>query len=242
MRAMPSRARWCGLRPSSRSSPEPHAPDSTGCSPQIDVEQGRLAGAVGADEPGDGRGVDGEIDLVQRPHPAEVDDDLLDLEERHGPHCRTRSRAAALGGGATLDERGFRRTLVVFIGLQLGQVMSSLDGTIVATALPTIVDDVGGFSRVTWVVSAYSLAMVASMPLYGKLGDLYGRRRILLRRDRDLPRRVRGLRRRRRRWTSSWSPASSRASAAAGSARSRWRRSPTSSPPASSAGGSATRA
>ena len=79
-----------------------------------------------------------------------------------------------------MEELGFRRTLVIFIGLQLGQVMSSLDGTIVATALPTIVDDVGGFSRVTWVVSAYSLAMVASMPLYGKLGDLYGRRRVLL--------------------------------------------------------------
>ena len=79
-----------------------------------------------------------------------------------------------------MDEWGFRRTLVVFIGLQLGQIMSSIDGTIVATALPTIVDDVGGFSRVTWVVSAYSLAMVASMPLYGKLGDLYGRRRTLL--------------------------------------------------------------
>jgi EmrB/QacA subfamily drug resistance transporter len=77
-------------------------------------------------------------------------------------------------------ELGFRRTLVIFVGLQLGQVMSSLDGTIVATALPTIVDDVGGFSRVTWVVSVYSLAMVASMPLYGKLGDLYGRRRVLL--------------------------------------------------------------
>jgi EmrB/QacA subfamily drug resistance transporter len=79
-----------------------------------------------------------------------------------------------------MEELGFRRTLVIFVGLQLGQVMRSLDGTIVATALPTIVDDVGGFSRVTWVVSAYSLAMVASMPLYGKLGDLYGRRRVLL--------------------------------------------------------------
>ena len=79
-----------------------------------------------------------------------------------------------------MEELGFRRTLVIFVGLQLGQVMSSIDGTIVATALPTIVDDVGGFSRVTWVVSAYSLAMVASMPLYGKLGDLYGRRRVLL--------------------------------------------------------------
>ena len=79
-----------------------------------------------------------------------------------------------------MDEWGFRRTLVVFIGLQLGQIMSSIDGTIVATALPSIVDDVGGFSRVTWVVSAYWLASVASMPLYGKLGDLYGRRQVLL--------------------------------------------------------------
>jgi EmrB/QacA subfamily drug resistance transporter len=68
----------------------------------------------------------------------------------------------------------------VFVGLQLGQVMSSLDGTIVATALPSIVEDVGGFDRVTWVVTAYTLAMVASMPLYGKLGDLYGRKQVFL--------------------------------------------------------------
>jgi EmrB/QacA subfamily drug resistance transporter len=73
-----------------------------------------------------------------------------------------------------------RRALLVFVGLQLGQVMSSLDGTIVATALPSIVDDVGGLSRVTWVVTAYTLAMVASMPLYGKLGDLYGRKQVVL--------------------------------------------------------------
>lgn len=78
------------------------------------------------------------------------------------------------------EGHGFRRTMVVFIGLQLGQVMSSIDGTIVATALPTIAADIGGFSRSTWVVSAYALAMVASMPIYGKLGDLYGRRRVLL--------------------------------------------------------------
>lgn len=78
-----------------------------------------------------------------------------------------------------MERAEFRRVLVVFVGLQLGQVMSSIDGTIVATALPTIVDDVGGLSRVTWVVTAYTLAMVASMPLYGKLGDLYGRKRML---------------------------------------------------------------
>jgi EmrB/QacA subfamily drug resistance transporter len=70
--------------------------------------------------------------------------------------------------------------LVVFLGVQIAQVMSSLDGTIVATALPEITDDVGGFSRVTWVVTAYTLAGVASMPIYGKLGDLYGRKKMLL--------------------------------------------------------------
>lgn len=72
------------------------------------------------------------------------------------------------------------KTLLVFVGLQMGQVMSSLDGTIVATALPSIVDDIGGRSRAPLVVVAYTLAVVASMPLYGKLGDLHGRRRVFL--------------------------------------------------------------
>ncbi len=70
--------------------------------------------------------------------------------------------------------------LLVFVGVQLAQVMGSLDGTIVATALPTITDELGGFSRVTWVITAYVLGVVATMPLYGKIGDLYGRRRVLL--------------------------------------------------------------
>ncbi|CAN5691220.1 hypothetical protein BH10ACT1_BH10ACT1_02400 [soil metagenome] len=70
--------------------------------------------------------------------------------------------------------------LLVFLGVQLAQTMGALDGTIVATALPTITDDLGGFSRITWVITTYALAGVASMPLYGKLGDLHGRRRMLL--------------------------------------------------------------
>lgn len=69
---------------------------------------------------------------------------------------------------------------MVFVGLQLAMVMSSLDGTIVATALPTIARDLGGFSRVTWVATVYLLAQVVSMPLYGKLGDQLGRKRVLL--------------------------------------------------------------
>ena len=73
-----------------------------------------------------------------------------------------------------------RRVVAVFVGLQLCMVLSSLDGTIVATALPSITRDVGGFSRVTWVITAYAMAQVVAMPLYGKLGDVYGRKRILL--------------------------------------------------------------
>ncbi|MEO6987880.1 MAG: MDR family MFS transporter [Aquihabitans sp.] len=70
--------------------------------------------------------------------------------------------------------------MLIFIGLQLAQMMSALDGTIVATALPTISGELGGFSRITWVVTSYALATAASMPIYGKLGDLYGRKRMLL--------------------------------------------------------------
>ena len=73
-----------------------------------------------------------------------------------------------------------RQTLLVFIGLQLAMIMSSLDGTIVATALPAITKDVGGLSRLTWVATVYLLAQVSSMPLYGKLGDQHGRKKVLL--------------------------------------------------------------
>ncbi len=70
--------------------------------------------------------------------------------------------------------------LAIFVGVQLAQILGALDGTIVATALPTISDDLGGFSRITWVITAYALATAASMPIYGKLGDLYGRKRMLV--------------------------------------------------------------
>ncbi len=54
--------------------------------------------------------------------------------------------------------------------------MSTIDGTIVATALPTISRDLGGLSRISWVATAYFLAQVTSLPIMGKLGDLYGRK------------------------------------------------------------------
>ncbi|MEZ5382269.1 MAG: MDR family MFS transporter [Microthrixaceae bacterium] len=85
--------------------------------------------------------------------------------------------SGASGAGAAPRPAG---VLAIFVGVQLAQTMGALDGTIVATALPTIADDLGGFSRITWVVTAYALAAAASMPIYGKLGDLYGRKAVLV--------------------------------------------------------------
>jgi EmrB/QacA subfamily drug resistance transporter len=69
---------------------------------------------------------------------------------------------------------------MVFVGVQLGMILSTLDGTIVATALPTIGRDLGAESARSWVITAYLLAQVATMPIYGKIGDLYGRKRVYL--------------------------------------------------------------
>jgi EmrB/QacA subfamily drug resistance transporter len=71
---------------------------------------------------------------------------------------------------------GKRRTLVVLSGLMLGMLLAALNQTIVSTALPRIVGDLGGFEHYSWVFSAYMLALTVSVPLYGKLSDLYGRR------------------------------------------------------------------
>jgi EmrB/QacA subfamily drug resistance transporter len=71
------------------------------------------------------------------------------------------------------------RVRVIFAGLMLVLLLAALDQTIVATALPTIVGDLGGLDRLAWVTSAFLLAQTAVTPVYGKLGDLYGRKRVL---------------------------------------------------------------
>ncbi|HSJ31917.1 MAG TPA: MDR family MFS transporter [Longimicrobiales bacterium] len=72
-----------------------------------------------------------------------------------------------------------RQILVIFSGLLLAMLLAALDSTIVATALPTIVGELGGLERLAWVVTAYLLAQTVVTPLYGKLGDLYGRKVVL---------------------------------------------------------------
>ena len=89
---------------------------------------------------------------------------------------------------------GAPRVRVVFASLMLVMLLAALDQTIVATALPTIVGDLGGLSHLSWVVTAYLLAQTVVTPLYGKLGDLYGRKLVLQVGARRVPRRLGAVR------------------------------------------------
>ncbi|MEU4772622.1 MDR family MFS transporter [Micromonospora sp. NPDC023644] len=81
------------------------------------------------------------------------------------------TEAPALGG---------RQIRLLMFGLMTGMLLAALDQTIVGTALPTIVGELGGINHYSWVVTAYLLASTASTPLYGKMADLYGRRPVFL--------------------------------------------------------------
>lgn len=69
-----------------------------------------------------------------------------------------------------------REILIVFAGLLSGMFLAALDQTIVSTALPTIVGELGGLSKLSWVVTAYMLTSTVATPLFGKLSDIYGRK------------------------------------------------------------------
>ncbi|HET7035830.1 MAG TPA: MDR family MFS transporter, partial [Thermomicrobiaceae bacterium] len=68
--------------------------------------------------------------------------------------------------------------LVVLVGLMAGMLLAALDQSIVSTALPRIVSDLGGLDKLSWVITAYLLTSTAATPLWGKISDLYGRRLI----------------------------------------------------------------
>ncbi|MGH9006373.1 MAG: MFS transporter, partial [Acidimicrobiales bacterium] len=69
-----------------------------------------------------------------------------------------------------------RRLLIILGTLMLAMFLSALDQTIVSTALPTIAGDLHGLNHLSWVVTSYLLASTITTPLWGKLGDLYGRK------------------------------------------------------------------
>lgn len=73
-----------------------------------------------------------------------------------------------------------RQINLIFIGLMLAVLLAALDQTIVATALPTIVGELHGLEHLSWVITAYMLASTIGLPIYGKLGDLFGRKAIFV--------------------------------------------------------------
>ncbi len=73
-----------------------------------------------------------------------------------------------------------RQLIAAFSAIMLATLLAALDQTVVATALPQIATDLQGFQQLSWVVTAYLLASTVTVPLYGKLSDLYGRRRLFV--------------------------------------------------------------
>ena len=73
-----------------------------------------------------------------------------------------------------------RRIWTIFGALLVAMFLASMDQTIVSTAMPTIVGDLGGVEHQTWVTTAYLLASTLVMPIYGKFGDTLGRRNLFL--------------------------------------------------------------
>jgi MFS family permease len=93
-----------------------------------------------------------------------VPDEGLHSARHAGPSLATRTPSA-------------RRTLVLAACL-MATFMAAVESTIIATAMPTIVADLGGFSLFSWIFAVPLLTMAVTIPLYGRLADIYGRRRI----------------------------------------------------------------
>ena len=92
----------------------------------------------------------------------------------NGPGPRGATGPAAVAGQP--GSAGGHRLGLIITALAVGMLLAALDQTIVSTALPTIVGDLGGAQHLSWIITAYLLASTASTPLWGKLGDLYGRK------------------------------------------------------------------
>src|SRR5215467_5725452 len=90
------------------------------------------------------------------------------------------ARAAAAPDGGAGSSGVQREVLIILPGLLLAIMLAMLDQLVVSTALPRIVGDLGGVAHLSWVVTAYVLASTVTTPLYGKLGDQYGRKRLLI--------------------------------------------------------------
>src|SRR3954447_25938693 len=80
----------------------------------------------------------------------------------------------------TTDRRSRRQLLIAFSAMMLATLLAALDQTIVATALPKIAGDLGDFQHMSWAITAYLVASTVTVPIYGKLSDIYGRRALMI--------------------------------------------------------------
>src|SRR5438477_7480885 len=88
------------------------------------------------------------------------------------------ANSAGEAGGAPAGMQ--REVLIVLPGLMLAMMLAMLDNFIVGTALPRIVGELGGLTHLSWVVTAFVLGATVSTPIWGKIGDLYGRKNIFI--------------------------------------------------------------
>src|SRR5205814_8657983 len=97
--------------------------------------------------------------------------------DRGGAEMTRRERLARTPPGYTYS---IGRVLAIYSGLMVTLMLAALDQTIVATALPRVVSDLGGITQYTWVFTAYMLGSTVTVPLYGKLGDVHGRKPLFI--------------------------------------------------------------
>jgi EmrB/QacA subfamily drug resistance transporter len=99
-----------------------------------------------------------------------------------GRHRASAATVAPMDGPGTgvATPRSRREIYIVMSGLMIAMLLAMLDNTIVGTAMPTIVGDLGGLEHLSWVVTAYALATAMSTPVWAKLGDLYGRKGVFM--------------------------------------------------------------
>src|SRR5579883_957117 len=89
------------------------------------------------------------------------------------------STATAARTGPPQDEQApvsKQRVIPIMVSVMLGMLLASVDQTIVGTAMPRIIADLNGLEHYAWVATAYLLASTVSVPIYGKLSDIYGRK------------------------------------------------------------------
>ncbi|MFC7221399.1 MFS transporter [Streptomyces polyrhachis] len=132
-------------------------------------------------EQADGEGLDGERSAdaesgaIAGGRPAAPGGEARSTDPRTDPAASPRTDPS---GDPLSDPATHRSTLISIAALLSGMLLAALDQTIVSTALPTIVSDLGGLEHLSWVVTAYMLAATAATPLWGKLGDQYGRKKL----------------------------------------------------------------